>query len=201
MLMGEFHHRKQDLVHGSCGLDRGAGAMTTLADLPAAPRPSALISVLAELFPVFVAERWDPHRPLKIGIDADLTATGILTPSEVEAALSSYVSRRVYLVATAAGGPSFDLNGQPVGEVTPQAADWARARLARMDARSSEKASALIETHRAAKAVADEHKAAPPVLDAPCGKTDIRPSGRAHRHSLADLRAAALARRAVEALA
>jgi hypothetical protein len=30
----------------------------------------------------FVAERWQPHKPLKICIDADLIATGVLTPSE-----------------------------------------------------------------------------------------------------------------------
>jgi hypothetical protein len=43
----------------------------------------------------------------KIGIDADLIATGILTPFEVESALHCYTGRRMYLVATAAGGCRF----------------------------------------------------------------------------------------------
>lgn len=94
--------------------------MTTIAGLPAAPRPLALISIVADLFPrAFIAERWQPRKVLKIGIDTDLIATGILTPSEVESALSSYTSHRTYLVATAAGGFRFDLDGNPAGEVAP----------------------------------------------------------------------------------
>jgi hypothetical protein len=62
--------------------------MTTLAGPPADSSPTGLVSTLADLFPkTFVAERWQPHSPLKIGIDADLIATGLLMPREVESAL------------------------------------------------------------------------------------------------------------------
>jgi sRNA-binding protein len=178
--------------------------MTTFTDLPVPPRPSTFISALADLFPkTFIAERWDPHRPLKIGIDADLIATGILTPREVGSALHHYVTRRMYLVATAAGGPRFDLNGKEAGEVTSQQADWARARLAHIDsrpARESRKVAegrAWVEARKAIKEATGSRDAGAPVSPPPpAEKTHVRPSSGAHRHSLADLRAAALARRA-----
>jgi hypothetical protein len=45
---------------------------------------ATLLGAVAELFPqMFTAERWQPHKPLKIGIDADLITTGILRPFEV----------------------------------------------------------------------------------------------------------------------
>jgi ProQ/FINO family len=52
-----------------------------------------------------------------------LSQTGILTPREVGSALHHYVARRMYLVATAAGGDRFDLDGNPAGEVTSQQAE------------------------------------------------------------------------------
>jgi sRNA-binding protein len=152
--------------------------MTTLAGL-------SLVSALADLFRrAFVAERWQPHKPLKIGIDADLIASGILTPSEVDSALSSYPSRRMYPVPTAAGGFRFDLDGNPADEVTPQAAEWARAKLAHMDAhpaREARKAGegrAWIEARRAARAAAERCKAASATSQPPpVKKTHARPSG------------------------
>jgi len=72
------------------------------------------ISTLAELFPAtFVAERWQPHRPLKIGIGYDIVERGILTPAECRRVLGSYCQRRMYQIALAAGGARFDLNGRP----------------------------------------------------------------------------------------
>jgi sRNA-binding protein len=181
--------------------------MTTLAPAPVTPRPESLIATLAGLFPVFIIERWQPPRPLKVGIDPDLIATGVLMPWEVQSALRSYVTRRTYFVATVAGAPGFDLDGNPADEVTPQAAGWARAMLACMDARAAahpareaKKAAegrAWIEARRAARVAAKECKAAPASFTSQAlrKKTHVRPSGGVHRLSLADLRAAALARR------
>jgi sRNA-binding protein len=63
---------------------------------------NATIAALADLFPAaFSRERWQPHKPRKIGVDQDLIAYQ-------------------YLLALARGGPRFDLNGQPCGEVSPE---------------------------------------------------------------------------------
>jgi sRNA-binding protein len=76
--------------------------------------PGKLIAKLATRFPAaFVADRRQPHKPLKIGIDADLIAAGHLTRREVKSALRCYTSRRMYHVAVAAGGSRFDLDGAP----------------------------------------------------------------------------------------
>jgi ProP effector len=97
--------------------------------------PRKLIAMLATRFPAaFVADRRQPHKPLKIGVDADLIASRILTPGEVKSALRCYTNRRMYHVATASGGLRFDLDGNACGQVTPRASAWAGAQLARMDA-------------------------------------------------------------------
>jgi len=63
------------------------------------------IAVIAELFPAaFVADKWAPHRPLKIGIHADLAATGLVTRRECTIALTAYTGRLQYQRALAAGG-------------------------------------------------------------------------------------------------
>ena len=81
--------------------------------------PQELIAALAGLFPaVFVAEQWKPHRPLKRGVHNDLIERGVLLARECRV-LRWYVSRRMYQVALAAGGPRYGLDGEPAGEVTP----------------------------------------------------------------------------------
>ena len=138
--------------------------------------PRRLIARLACFFPAaFVADRRQPHKPLKIGIDADLIAAGMLTPREASSALRCYTSRRMYYVATVAGGVRFDLDGKVAGEVTPQAAAWAGRKLA------------------------ETRNAAPASRKAPRDVTHVRPSTDIRRLSLADLRAAAAARRAGQA--
>jgi sRNA-binding protein len=105
-----------------------------------------------------------------------------MTLAEVRSALHCYASRRMYLAATVAGGLRFDLDGQPAGEVTARAAEWARGRLAIMDA-------------AAARAASERSKAVPASSQPRREKMHIRPSSGVHRHSLADLRIAAAARR------
>jgi ProP effector len=173
--------------------------MDNLTNHPARPAHD-IIAALTDLFPqAFAAEKWQPHRPLKIGIHLDLAASDIMTPSEAQTALRSYARRRMYLVAVAAGGTRIDLNGNPAGEVTPAEAAWARERLAHMDAQEVRRAAdgrALIEAHRAARAAAEKRDAAPAASQPPREKTHRRASASVYRDSLADLRAAAAARRA-----
>jgi ProP effector len=138
------------------------------------------IAALADLFPkTFTAERWKPHKPLKIGIHTDLIAAGILTPREVRNALAAYTKHRMYLAAVAAGGFRFDLNGNPAGEVTSVEAAHALESLARLDA--------------AAKDMALHAKTALATSKAPIPKPQAKAA------SIADLRVAAAARRAANA--
>jgi sRNA-binding protein len=174
---------------------------------PGKPAAAAL-RVLAELFPqCFVMERWQPHRPLKIGIGNDLVAAGVLLPSECKV-LRWYVSRRQYQAALANGGARYDLAGNVVGEVSAEQIKGAAAALAVMDA----KAAALAIAARRAKAATRPNRAAtgpthkpngrPPIRKAQPGKTSVRPpqpvtqSWGPPRHGLAELRAAYQARQA-----
>jgi ProP effector len=95
--------------------------------------PRDMITALAELFPkLFVAEQWQTHKPLKIGIRAELVDRGVLLPHE-RYALRVYAHRRMYQQALMRGGPRYDLDGQPCGEVTATEAEMARLQLEAMD--------------------------------------------------------------------
>src|SRR5258708_6429429 len=118
---------------------------------PPSPQPNSLqrrrraieetIATLAELFPqTFIAEKWQQHKPLKIGIDIDLVERGVLTAGECARVLGRYCcGRRAYQMALAAGGPRFDLDGQPSGEVTTAEQEAAKSAIAAMDAQMIEK--------------------------------------------------------------
>jgi ProP effector len=109
---------------------------------PSSAKPGELLATLSELFPAcFVAENWQPHRPLKCGVANDLITLGVLQRAETRA-LGWYVARRMYQVALAAGGARYDLDGNVAGEVTLEQAEKARAMLADMDRRQVEAASA-----------------------------------------------------------
>jgi hypothetical protein len=57
--------------------------MRETVDTPSRPHragAATLLHTVAELFPVFTAEAWQPHKPLALGIDKALIATGILNP-------------------------------------------------------------------------------------------------------------------------
>lgn len=71
---------------------------------------------------------WKAPRPLKIGIHQDLVNAGQVKRA-VRNALRAYCSRRAYLKAMGAGVPRIDLEGQPVGEVSPDEALVAQAQL------------------------------------------------------------------------
>ncbi len=139
-----------------------------------------MIASLAELFPN-TADRWAPHRPLKIGIDRDLVALGILTEPECSQVLRRYVGRLMYQRALAAGGPRFDLDGNAVGEVSPSEIEGARAMVARIEARAIAKAQEAKVAR--SKARQQRRQAKPAGTQQPC------------RLGLADLKRAAAARR------
>jgi sRNA-binding protein len=150
------------------------------------------ITVLAELFPAaFVVERWVPHKPLKVGIDRDLVALGILTEAEVSQALR----RLQYQRSLAAGGFRFDLDGNAAGEVAPSDITGATAMVARIEARviaKAEEAKAKIEAKHLERQAKHAGKSAP--AGTPSQQSQQQPQ-QPRRLGLADLRRAAAARR------
>ena len=115
-------------------------------------RASHGIAVLAEHFPaVFALERWQPHRPLKIGIKDDIAAAGIMPAEDIGPTLRLYVRRLQYQRALAAGGSRYDLNGEPSGEVTAEQAAGAAASAAHIEARARSTGAAAIAAWKANK--------------------------------------------------
>jgi sRNA-binding protein len=60
-------------------------------------RANGGIAVLAEHFPaVFTLEGWQPHKPLKIGVNEDIAAAGIMPAEDIGPTLRFYVRRLMY---------------------------------------------------------------------------------------------------------
>jgi sRNA-binding protein len=112
------------------------------------------------------------RRPLKLKIHLDIQAglDGAITPAELHKALGMYCSNQIYLSHTRTGAWRLDLDGRPAGTVTAEEKAHAKATLAGIEAKKARTAAAK--------------PAAPPTIPQP-----------AKRLSLADLKAAALARK------
>jgi sRNA-binding protein len=64
-----------------------------------------VVAMLAARFPqTFVADSSRPHRPLKLGINRDLVALGVLDEASATRALRHYCSRLMYRRSLVAGG-------------------------------------------------------------------------------------------------
>jgi sRNA-binding protein len=134
------------------------------------------IATLADLFPAaFVADKRAPHRPLKVGIHADLIATGLVTPREVRNAPVIYDGRRMYQAALAAGGPRFDLDGNIAGEVTPDQVEHAADAVARIEAKTTAKVNALRKQKAARKAARERWEATQELVKPTLRQGDDRP--------------------------
>ena len=146
------------------------------------------IAALADLFPAFIANRWEPHRPLARGIHRELIERGILRPEECRLVIGLYVGRPMYQRALAAGGARINLAGNPTDEVTAEEMAYAAASVARHDAR----AIAKTETARAIRqaAYAERQRAKKQAVTPTPSNNAVH-----HRDGLADLKAAAAARR------
>ena len=94
----------------------------------------AALADLARRYPqTFVLEKYQPHRPLKVGIFADLMERGEgLDHHMMSVALTVYTRRVMYLRSLVAGAARVDLDGKEAGEVTVQDAEHAAARLAKI---------------------------------------------------------------------
>ena len=122
----------------------------------------AALTRLAEWFPqTFVLEKHLPHRPLKVGIAADILARcPVLTRRELGPVLGVYAKRVMYLQSLVAGAIRIDLDGNPAGEVSAADAEHAAATLAEILA-SREAGQALVAASRAAR-IAKQAAATPP---------------------------------------
>jgi ProP effector len=111
------------------------------------------LALLTEAFPqTFVLEKYRPHRPLKVGIAADIPARCPAVERRVlSAALSAYARRVMYLRALVAGAARVDLDGNPAGEVTAGDAEFAATKLAEILASREAKRAAAVETKGAAR--------------------------------------------------
>jgi len=134
---------------------------------------AAVIALLAETFPKCFSVYQPRRRPLKIGIHKDILAAvdGALTPLELGRGLGAYCSNQAYLEHTRTGAWRLDLDGKPAGVVTADEEAHAKATLAGIRAKKDARTAA-------AKAAAQLASPQP-----------------AKRLSLADLKAAALARK------
>lgn len=91
-----------------------------------------ILDRLCAAFPALLDRR--VPKPLKIGLGEDLLAqAGVhpalldLTRTQIRRALKIYTGAPAYRKAVAAGGPRYDLNGQPAGEITPDQQAFAKA--------------------------------------------------------------------------
>ena len=104
------------------------------ADMPITLKDiNAALALLAEDYPsCFVLEQYQPHRPLKIGIDRDSrNAAQPWISRERGVTLRFYICRLMYLQSLVEGADRVDLDGNPVGKVSAQDAGHARGRTRR----------------------------------------------------------------------
>jgi len=134
---------------------------------------AAVIVLLAETFPKCFSVYQPRRRPLKLKIHLDIQAAldGAITPAELHKALGVYCSNPAYLEHTRKGAWRLDLDGKPAGTVTADEEAHAKVTLAGIRAKK-EARTATVKT------------AAQPAIPQP-----------PKRLSLADLKAAALARK------
>jgi ProP effector len=130
----------------------------------------AALARLAEAFPqTFVLEKYRPHRPLKVGIAADIPARCPAIERRVlAAALSAYAQRVMYLRGLVAGAARVDLDGNRCGEVTARDAEYAAARLAGILASRETKRTAAVQANKSAA------RADPVAVPAPAAKVLLK---------------------------
>jgi ProP effector len=133
----------------------------------------ATLTFLVQKFPqTFVLEAYQPHRPLKIGIDADLlVCCPELDRHKLGATLAAYARRVMYLEGLAVGAARIDLDGNACGEVSAFEAEHAAGRLAGILALRQAKGEAAVVARQAKRiarqAAASATPAAAKVKDKP----------------------------------
>src|SRR5260370_42164141 len=90
---------------------------------------TAVIAKLAALFPRAFAVDQQERKPLKIGIDADIVAKGVIEARALWRPLRVYCASFGYLRHLTAEAERVDLDGNPAGVVNAEAAALAQALL------------------------------------------------------------------------
>ena len=118
------------------------------------PDIDAALARLAEAFPqTFVLEKYRPHRPLKVGIAADIRARCPAIERRVlSVVLSVYTRRVMYLQSLVAGAARVDHDGKAAGTVTARDAEYAAAKLAGILASRGARRAAAVAAKGAARA-------------------------------------------------
>jgi sRNA-binding protein len=143
---------------------------------------------LAEILPKCVFTYEKRRRPLQVGIrDQILAKVGdLIAPEELSIAMRAYVRSIGYLTAVARGDKRISIDGEPVGETTPEQRAAAAKAVSSYWARAAQ---------RKAKARAASAPSTGPVHSSPAPMS----SGQPLRLSLADLRQAARERKGATA--
>ena len=130
----------------------------------------AALARLASAFPrAFVLEKYRPHRPLKIGIAADISARcPAVERRALSVALSVYARRVMYLRGLVAGAARVDLDGKAAGEVTARDAEYAAVKLAGILASREIKRTAAVQANKSAA------RADPVAAPAPAAKVLLK---------------------------
>ena len=107
-------------------------------------------AILIDRFPLAFPKDYDAIRPLKVGILADVIARAPdLDPVLLRRALANHAQRDGYLLALihGRGDHRYDLDGHPVGTVTPEEREAAQKRLDASTKRGQDRAE-RIRTHK-----------------------------------------------------
>lgn len=149
------------------------------------------LAQLAELYPNCFRQ---PRQPLKIGIHNDVIARHPeLRPRLIASALKTYTRSVGYLETLKAGAVRIDLEGNPVGTVTDADEENAKRKIAKAARRAEVKAIEDRSGAAPAKPVAERAGQQNPIPEVKSRQPT--PAG-PPRFGLADLKAAAQARRA-----
>ena len=114
---------------------------------PPPPPPRALYRIIMEQWPTVFPARPDEVRPLTVGIHEMLEKKfPDRSPEQVRRAIAQWRYPRLgaYLRVVARGGPRYDLDGNPSGEVTASEQENARQRLKEWRARRKAQAAAAV---------------------------------------------------------
>ena len=132
----------------------------------------ATLSRLAGEFPLtFVLEKHLRHRPLKVGIAADIRERcEELDPRVLAVALRAYTHRIVYLQSLVVGAARIDLDGNPAGDVNASQAGYAAVVLAEILARRGAQRSAAAAPAKPAPALVSAPSSVSPAPVAAAGR-------------------------------
>jgi ProP effector len=161
-------------------------------------RNAAVLGLLAKTWPRCFALFGHRRRPLKLGIRDDIVAAlgGAITLAELNCVLRCYAANRHYQLAMRSGAPRIDLDGNEAGSVAAEDAAGVQQWLRKREEKAARRKAAQAQATPAAPAPA----APAPVAEvAPAPAAAAEAALKPKRLGLADLRRAALARKAAAA--